>query len=274
MVKEIPNHCLSSWAAVLRAAAALSAFLRLGGFRCRHESGQLDGHVPHMLVVFPPSGASAASAKTPAWTSWLATPFSPSLGAGGCPAASTVWRCWTSALFLRFLYSPLHALLTGELAGGGGQEVLDLGYLKQQAFEDGILRSGVLRAQAAALAFVDLGQIQFGGVSADVYPCPWQPDVHIPHTPVVVGLEACESCQQPRQSGQIGVQTDLAHFQKLVLVKQTGALGAAEPPLNGAPPVVDLPPQLGEPINLGLREGGGLGAEVASICKGNHATST
>ena len=37
--------------------------------------------------------------------------------------------------------------------------------------------------------------------------------------------------------------------QKLVLVKQPGSLGAAEPPLNGTPPVVDLPPQLGEPRN-------------------------
>ena len=34
-----------------------------------------------------------------------------------------------------------------------------------------------------------------------------------------------------------------------MLVKQPGALGAAEPPLNGAPLFVDLPPQLGEPRN-------------------------
>ena len=49
----------------------------------------------------------------------------------------------------------------------------------QQAFENGIVGSGVLRAQAATPAVVDFGQIQFGGVSADFSPFPRQLDVHV-----------------------------------------------------------------------------------------------
>ena len=96
-------------------------------------------------------------------------------------------------------------------------------------FENGIVDSRVLRAQAASPAVVDFGQFQLGGVSADFFPGPRQPDVHVPHAPVVVGLEARRSCQQPCQCGQVGVQLDLAYLQELVLVKQSGALGAAEP---------------------------------------------
>ena len=70
--------------------------------------------------------------------------------------------------------------------------------------------------------------------------------VHMPHVPVVVGLEGCKGCQWPRQRAEFGVQFHLAHLQELVLVKQPGALAAVEPPLNGAPLVVALLPQLGD----------------------------
>ena len=35
--------------------------------------------------------------------------------------------------------------------------------------------------------------------------CPRQTDVHMPHAPVVVSLEARKGCQQPRQHGNIGM---------------------------------------------------------------------
>ena len=53
-------------------------------------------------------------------------------------------------------------------------------------------QSGMLRAQVAALADVDFGQFPLGGGSASSSLASRQPDVHVPHAPVVVGLEARE----------------------------------------------------------------------------------
>ena len=61
MVKGIPNHCLSSWAAVLRAGTGFRAFLRLTEFR---RPRQPYVHPPHIGVVacskLPPAGQQVA----------------------------------------------------------------------------------------------------------------------------------------------------------------------------------------------------------------------
>ena len=65
MVKEIPNHCLSSWASVLRAGTGFRALLRLTVFRRRRGPRQPYVHPPHVGVAPGPQPLLVGQAFPP-----------------------------------------------------------------------------------------------------------------------------------------------------------------------------------------------------------------
>ena len=125
-------------------------------------------------------------------------------------------------------------------------------WLELRAFRPVLRRCPAVLQAAAALRAL----LRFGGFRRR--PCPRQPDVHVPHAPVVVGLEARKGCQQPCQRGQVGVQLDLAHLQELVLVQQPGAplnhhrwMSAGQDESNGTLLITWAPNPEGQPFGPG-----------------------
>ena len=83
MVKGIPNHCLSSWAAVLRAGTGFRALLRLTGCRRRRGLRQPYVHPPHVGVVPGPQPLLVGQAFPPRSATCCIVGVGRGVGVGG-----------------------------------------------------------------------------------------------------------------------------------------------------------------------------------------------